>query len=419
VNWQAINLAAPEFARPSEPPVTLGLFYAGKRHALSGPPEAAKTLLAHISLLEHMRGGQVRGAFVDFEADEPTTRLMLLELGGSLDELASIHYFNPSEPPEPEDVDSLVAAGVTFVVLDSVAGAFDISDLDDNRRGDAERFARVWIRPFFDRGVGTVVIDHVVKDPERRGRFQIGSERKLGTVDVHFGLEPIKHLHRGGSGLVRIATHKDRPGHLARPFVADVELTSHPETHAISWRFVEASSTADAADDDWQPTNLMRRVSDWLAQQTEPVPRSHIEKAGLGKSAIYVRRALDALIADGYAAETPGPRGARLCSHVRDFTSSTSSDLVSTSSDEDGDTSSDLVRPLQGDEVTDEDEVTETPPYPPDEVEALAEQLPAREAAIVHDLSRLLDAKLIGPAAAAAADLTPVEVASFADAEAS
>ncbi len=414
MSWLAINLAAPEFARPSEPPDTLGLFYRGKRHALSGPSEAAKTLLAQIGLLEHMRGGRGRGAFADFENDEATTRLMLVELGASLDEIGSVYYFNPTEPPDDADVASLVDAGVTLLVIDSAAGAYDASGLDDNKRSDAERFARTWIRPFYERGIATVVVDHVTKNPDSRGRFQIGSERKLGTVDVHLGLESVRNLHRGASGLVRIATHKDRPGHLARPVAAEVELTSDPETHAISWRLLEADrASSDGAA--WQPTVLMAKVSAWLAEQTAPVPRSAVEKAGLGKSAIYVRRALDALLAEGYATETPGPRGARLCTHVRPFTSSSSSDLVSTSSDEVRDSSSDLVPPLTGDEVGDEDKVAEHPPHPPDEVAALAEQLPAHEGAIVHDLSRLLDAKLVE---AEHADLAFVEAGYFADAEA-
>ena len=42
-NWQPINLAAPEFDQPTEPPALYGLIYAEKRHALSGPPEAVKT----------------------------------------------------------------------------------------------------------------------------------------------------------------------------------------------------------------------------------------------------------------------------------------------------------------------------------------------------------------------------------------
>jgi hypothetical protein len=67
MTWERVDLSSPEFERPSEPPVVCGLLYAGMRHAISGPPEAAKTLAALIFGLEWMRAGRGLFALIDFE----------------------------------------------------------------------------------------------------------------------------------------------------------------------------------------------------------------------------------------------------------------------------------------------------------------------------------------------------------------
>ena len=52
MNWERVDLSSEEFGGPSEPPAVCGLLYRGRRHAISGPPEAAKTLAALILGLE-------------------------------------------------------------------------------------------------------------------------------------------------------------------------------------------------------------------------------------------------------------------------------------------------------------------------------------------------------------------------------
>jgi hypothetical protein len=193
-NWQPINLAAPEFDQPTEPPAICGLIYTAKRHALSGPPEAVKTLAALIFGLEHMRTSTGRFALVDFEMGERATRLLLHDLGATLAEIGAVYYVSPDGPPGPEDIGAMTAAGVTLAVIDSAAGAYNVSGLDDYKRADAEEFSRSWVAPLWERGVTTVVLDHVVKNGETRSRYAIGSERKLGAVDVHLGFEPVHPL---------------------------------------------------------------------------------------------------------------------------------------------------------------------------------------------------------------------------------
>lgn len=297
MNWERINLADAEFAIPSEPPTTCGLIYRGKRHLLSGPPEAAKTLAALILGLEHMRAGHGSFAFIDFEQDSPSVRLMLDELGASLDEIASVHYFQPSGPPDDGDIAALVAAGVTLAAIDAAAGAYDASGLDDNKRQDAERFAARWVTPLWRASIATLVLDHVVKSAEARGRFAIGTERKAGQVDVHLGLEAVKQIARGGSGIVRITVHKDRPGHL-RGNVPELHLESDPDSHTVSWTFAQHIAPT-STDDAWRPTVLMDRVLEHVGHHLyEPASRSALADQVTGKRP-YLLKAIDILIAEG------------------------------------------------------------------------------------------------------------------------
>jgi hypothetical protein len=344
VTWEPINLAAPDYATPAEPPYCCGLLYRGKRHAISGPPEAAKTLLTLILGLEHMRGDHGAFALIDFETGPNSIRLLLEDLGATLDEIGAVLYFEPEGPPTDDDLGLLTDAGVTLAAIDAAAGAYDASGLDDNKRKDIETFYRSWTKRLWQLGITTLTNDHVTKNAETRGKFAIGSERKLGTVDIHLGLSVVTQLHRGSTGLVKVHTHKDRPAYLQRPTAAELELRSDAGTHRISWAFRQSASDGDT----WRPTVIMEKVSRFLETQHEPVSRNTVEKAGLGKSVEHVRQAMDALVTDGYAAEASGPRNARLLSSLRHFR--TSSDLVVTSSDEDADHFVTSSAPYKGDE---------------------------------------------------------------------
>jgi hypothetical protein len=294
VTWQPLNLAAPEYATPPEPPSLVGLIYRGKRHLVSGPPEALKTMFCYIVALEHIRAGGV-AAIVDLEMGPVAARTLLAELGASEAELADVYYVEPDAPPTEADLEAMLAAGVTLAIVDSAAGAYALSGLDDNQRKDAETWARTWLHRLWQAGVTTLTIDHVAKDVDGRGKWAIGSERKVGGVDVHLGLHVVRPLSRGSSGLVRITAHKDRPGFLARQHAAaELEIDSEAYTNALTWTFREASGE----DGGWRPTLLMERVLEYLAKHPEPVSRSTLANAVRGKRQ-FVLQAIDELLTEG------------------------------------------------------------------------------------------------------------------------
>jgi len=140
-------------------------------------------------------------------------------MGATAEAFERILYVEPETPATKETIERLCSQSPTLVVVDAAAGAYDLQQLDENKRGDVERFARIYTRAFWTHGVATIVIDHVVKNAENRGKYAIGSERKIGGVDVHLGfeaIEAIEPISRGGRGLYKITTHKNRGGWLRR-----------------------------------------------------------------------------------------------------------------------------------------------------------------------------------------------------------
>ena len=313
--WQPLDLADPKYAAAPDPPAIHGMLYARKRHVLSGPPESAKTLIAYLLLLSAMRDGW-HVAIIDFEMGPTAARQLLHELGATQDELTDIYYVEPSAPPNEANYQALIGHEIRLVLLDAAIGAYDAQGLDDNKRQDAEKFAGTWTAPLWQAEIATLLIDHVVKNVDGRGKYTIGSERKLGGADVHLGLEALKTLSRGGSGLIKVHVHKDRPGYMPRPSVAVLELASDPDTHHISWQIRDPHPVDEEGA--FKPTIYMERVSRELEKHDDPLSRNQIEEAVQGKRD-YVRDALDHLVADGYVSESVGPRNARMFASIAPY----------------------------------------------------------------------------------------------------
>jgi hypothetical protein len=318
-SWLPLNLADLDDT-PPEPPTLggFGIVYRGKRHVFSGPQESAKTLAAYAIGIETLRAIPNRYiAIIDFEMGKRSARTRLLELGATLQELARILYIEPEVPATIDRIALLVAMQPQIVIIDAAAGAYALQGLDDNNRGDVERFTALYTNAFFQNGIATITLDHVVKNTETRGKYAIGSERKTGGVDVHLGFDTILPIKRGSTGLYKITTHKDRDGWHERGRLADLHLTSHPDTHTITWEWRQTEHLENP--NAWMPTIYMERVSKYLQDDGEPCSRTHLVDNVEGGTD-YIRSALEHLKEHGYVTETKGPRHSRLFTHHRPFT---------------------------------------------------------------------------------------------------
>jgi hypothetical protein len=274
-----------------------------------------------------MRGGSPV-AVVDLEMGPVAARRMLTDLGATVDELAAIVYTEPTGVPTAQDIANLVERGVRYVLVDAAAGAFDLSGLDDNSRKDAEKWARAWVQPLFQRGIATIVLDHVTKNVEGRGKYAIGSERKTGGADVHLGFDALKTLTRGGTGIVKVTAHKDRPAYMQRPTVAIIELASDVDTHAITINIRPPEPTT-GQDGEFRHTIYMERVSRTLEQNNEPMSQRQIEDLTEGGRE-YVNKAIHELVTDNHATITTGARNAKIITLIKAYRRPTD-DLPTTS----------------------------------------------------------------------------------------
>jgi hypothetical protein len=66
-------------------------------------------------------------------------------------------------------------------------------------------------------GAAVVLIDHITKNAETRGRFAIGGQAKLATIDgAAYLVEPLEALAPGRTGTLTMRVTKDRPGFIRK-----------------------------------------------------------------------------------------------------------------------------------------------------------------------------------------------------------
>jgi hypothetical protein len=310
--WVPIDLTELEERDPTMP--NLGqsqLLYPGKRHVFSGPPESAKTIAAYCLLLQTVRQDDT-ALIIDFEMGAHDARQRLRELGGTEDEIRRIRYIAPEAKWTQERIELLVKLNPGLVLVDAAAGAYQLEELDDNKRAEVETFNKRYVNAFWHAGIASLLLDHVTKSAEDRGRFVIGSERKLGATDVHIGFETVKPLKRGTSGHFKLVTHKDRGGFLQRGHLADFHLDSDPDTHALAWRFTSPGSAGEDGGTA-RLTHLMEKASRQLELPGTALTKTELAEL-LKTRKTFALQAINSLVGEGFVVETADGRSKILTS---------------------------------------------------------------------------------------------------------
>jgi hypothetical protein len=317
-SWKPIHLSGIPDTSAVQPTLGCNLIYPGLRHVFSGPQESAKTLAAYAIGLDTIRANPDHYLILlDFEMGPRAAKRRWRDVGATDTELANdILYLAPDQPATLDRILILVALNPILVIIDAAAGAFDNEDLDDNKRSDAEKWRKLYVDPFFDNGIATIVLDHVVKNTENRGKYTIGSERKTGGGEVHIGFDTIKPIRRGSSGIYKMTLHKDREGHHPRGHFMDMHVNSDPATHTLTCEFKPTEQLEPGQT--LIPTIYMERVSTYLHEHGES-SRTHLERNVEG-STDWIRKAIDHLSRLGYVTETRGPRDARIYTQTKVFT---------------------------------------------------------------------------------------------------
>jgi hypothetical protein len=321
-SWRPVNLVDLDLEPPVKPTIS-DIGYPGARHHLSGEPESLKTWLVLVLCHAEILIGNIV-TYLDFENGARSMLGRLRDLGLDDDQIrAQFVYLQPDEPIGAsgvirDDLEKLlVGLRPSVCVLDSMAGALALHDLDPNSARDVEKFSQSVIDPLRSQGAATFTLDHVTKNRDTRGRFATGSERKVGVTDVHLGIEALQTFGRGRTGRAKIVVHKDRLGWLPRPKCAELEIVSNADTHQI--RYVLTPSEVDQDAPTFRPTHLMEKVSRLLELYPGGLASRNAVDQGVTGKAEYIRLSVDVLCTEGYVVEEDGPRGARLYRSVRPF----------------------------------------------------------------------------------------------------
>jgi hypothetical protein len=290
-SWAPIDLTALIEGGDLEQPAELltrtdgqSLLYRGKLHSTSGEPEAGKGWLATAGSAECLAAGEVV-IYIDFEDSPQTLVQRLLALGVQADHItAGLLYIRPDEPftdISSAELQQAIARQPALAILDGVTEALALQGLDLGDNTDVAKWLELLPRPLSRSGAAVVLIDHVVKSREDRGRYAIGAQHKLAGVDVAYTLEVIEPFGRGRQGLSKIKVQKDRPGHVRQHAhegrVADMHLTSGEDgTVTIELRPPETGPT-------FRPTWLMEQISIAI-EQSPGLTKSDIRRDLKGKN---------------------------------------------------------------------------------------------------------------------------------------
>ena len=310
------------------------LLYPGKTHTIFGESESGKSWVAQYVAVETLTNGG-RVLYVDFESDAIDVFDRLQTIGASKDRLRAPHfaYVRPDASPlafrEQEAFARLLAQTWNYIVLDGVTEALNLhgkSSLDNDEitqwmRAVPRRFSR-------ETGAAVVLVDHVVKSSENRGRFPIGGQAKMAAIDgAAFLVEPVSAIGPGLDGHLTVRVTKDRPG-VVRSHAggwrktdrtqeaARVRIDSSGDSTHISVEPPQRNEITEDEKHELMHRKFMEKVSEVLANSPEPLSKTRVAETlkDLGYGGRWGRagEALNKLVQLGFAASEPGPRSARL-----------------------------------------------------------------------------------------------------------
>ena len=196
------------------------LFYPGKVHSIYGESESGKSWIAQMAVAEQLKQNQ-RVIYIDFESDalDIVNRLKTLKVSQA-EILQYFSYIRPDTSYNPSDPNwqKILEPGTSLVIIDGVTEALNLWGKETKDNDGITQWMRIFPRVIASRsGACVVTIDHVTKDKETRGRFAIGGQAKLATIDgAAYLVEPLEALAPGRIGTLTVRVTKDRPGFVRR-----------------------------------------------------------------------------------------------------------------------------------------------------------------------------------------------------------
>jgi hypothetical protein len=325
--WEPVELAAildgdAELQdRPTILALTNGvsLIYPCRVNAIYGEPESLKTWIALEACRQELRLGNCV-LYIDFE-DSPRAIVHRLRSLGAADDLirSNFIYVQPEERVTAglTKLEAALARSPTLAVIDGVTEAMTIEGLSLSDNADVATFYDRLPRWLARRGPAVLLIDHVVKSNDDRGRYAIGAQAKLaGITGAAYGVTMKSAFGRGRTGRAQLYLRKDRPGWVstegAKRLAANIEATSIDEE-------VEIRLVAPVPSEEFRPTFLMERISRYLEDVQHDGASGYRIREDVSGSTVGKLQALDVLVAEKFVTVEPGTRNSNIHRSVRPY----------------------------------------------------------------------------------------------------
>lgn len=308
------------------------VLYPGRVHTLASETEAGKTWLALSLARDELDAGN-HVVYLDFEDDEGGIAGRLLAIGTARDTIRNrFHYLRPATALgtgiHRDDLHAVLDQGPTLVILDGITAAMTLHGFDVISNRDVAAFAQILPATIAATGPAVLLLDHVTKSSETRGRYALGAVHKLnGVTGASLLLDVVAPIRIGSTGRSRIRIAKDRPADLRRhalpsldgtglDWFADLVVESHGDDFVEVT--IEPPNPRVASPARKRPTVYMKRVSDVLEGVAVPLSQRDILARVTG-NASHIRSAIAAMVDEEFIRTSAGPRGAVLHALERRF----------------------------------------------------------------------------------------------------
>lgn len=303
-----------------------GLFYRGAVNDLHGEPGCGKSMIAQIATAQELKADR-DVIYIDYEdsARNVVKRLLLLGVSGE-QIIGHLHYVRPSAKPSSptslggwrETLD--YADTATLAIIDGVTSCLAYAGLDSNSGDDIAAWYNTMPRLISACGPAVVLIDHVVKSKDNRGRYAGGSMQKLALIDgISYSVDMTKPVGKGVRGTIVIKSGKDRiseieehcavnwsnGSHLREAARIEINSTDPKLMHVtIARPNMMPSEDRQAKRDDFRPTGLMEKISQLVENAIEEPSQSELFDAlksdGSGAKTAIMSKAIRLLLEEGY-----------------------------------------------------------------------------------------------------------------------
>lgn len=293
------------------------LIYPGLLHWIMGEPGCGKTWLALVSAWSGAQVGAT-SLYLDYEGSRRIVGGRMGRLGATEDEVTNVAYVRPSggsQATGPAAARLVRDHGAVLMVIDGVAKALARDGLDEDNASDVLGWLERMVWPVCEMGAAVVVLDHVPKDKDARGRWARGSGAKLGEVDgAAYNVRAVKPWSRSKAGYASIDVAKDREGVVgAVGDVAALLKVTPTDTALRVW--LDPPASADTAATIVEAVE--KAVNDCAGTELSQVRLEHeVREYGRWRNDL-IRSTAESLASSGRIHMRIGPRNARLYSSIQ------------------------------------------------------------------------------------------------------